>query len=125
MLPAHLLLFVGMFIATEDAEALRDDFLAACKMHHKSDEQIADLLGIGRGQFADQKALRQHLSLWRIANLPLAIQRDFWKLHGRRLGLTVFEDAQLSEYLSDRIAEFRKRKQQKMALHVERMKVSA
>lgn len=112
MLTVHL--FV-MFVATNDTAAVRDDFMAACKMHGYSDEQIADLLQIGRSQFADQKALRQHLSLWRLKNLPLAVQVDFWKLHGLRLGLTVLEDAALGEYLTAQLARFRKR-QIKMAL---------
>jgi hypothetical protein len=115
----------GMFVATQDIEGVRDDFMAACKMHNLSDEQIADMLGIGRGQFADQKALRNHLSLWRVKNLTLGIQRTFWMLHGKRLGLVVLADSDLGEYLSERLQQFRKRRQLKMALSLERERASA
>jgi hypothetical protein len=90
---------VGAFVVSRDMEDLRDDFIAACRMHALSDEQIADELQIGRGQFADQKALRNHLSLWRIKNLSLGLQRTFWRIHGKRLGLTVVEDSRLGELI--------------------------
>jgi hypothetical protein len=115
MLTLHLVVFV-MFVATDDTAAVRDDLMAACQMHGLSDKEIADHLGIGRGQFAGQKSLQQHLSLWRLKRLPMCVQVDFWKLHGKRIGLTVIEDAQLGEYLAERLARFQKRRQVKMAL---------
>lgn len=106
---------IAMVVATEDIEAIRDDLLAACKKNLLSDEEIADLLGIGRGQFGEQKALRQHLSLWRLTRLPRRVQVDFWKIHGKRIGLVVIDDWALGEYLTERVERFRKR-QLKMAL---------
>lgn len=120
-----VMMIPAMFVADADTADFRDDFMAACKMHHYSDEQIADLLGIGRAQFADQKALRQHLSMWRVKRLPLRVQVDFWKLHGKRLGLTVLDDSDLGEYLRLRVARFKTRQQLKMRLAIEQVRESA
>lgn len=115
MLTFNLIVLV-MFVATDDTAAVRDDLIAACQMHGLTDKEIADRLGIGRGQFAGQKSLQQHLSLWRLKRLPIKVQVDFWKLHGKRIGLTVIEDVQLGEYLTERLARFHHRRQAKMAL---------
>lgn len=113
-----------ILIATEAIEAVRDDFLAACRMHKMNDEEIATKLGIGKSQFSDQKELRGHVSLYRVKNLPLNVQIDFWKLHGKRLGLTVLEDTDLAAYLSFRVARFKSR-QLKMRLATEQARESA
>jgi hypothetical protein len=119
---------IAAFMVTRDMEEIRDDFLSACKMHHFSDEQIADLLGIGRGQFADQKALRQHLSVWRLKNLPLSIQRTFWTLHGKRLGLTVIEDSRIADLIDAALCFlnwFKQRRPLRMSVRTDHERLSA
>jgi hypothetical protein len=103
------------YVASRAAQDYRDDFLAACKHDGLSDEQIADLLGISRGQFADQKALTQHLSAYRVAGLPLPIRQRLAVLQGERLGLTVIENGPLGEFLTTALSRWRGR-QLKMAL---------
>lgn len=110
---------MAIYRASKAAQDFRDDFMAACKHDGLSDEQIADLLGISRGQFADQKAITQHLSAYRIADLPLAIRQRLHELQGERLGLTVFRNGPLGEFLLLALQRHSGR-QLKMALPQER-----
>lgn len=107
---------MAVYRASKAALEFRDDFMAACKHDGLSDEQIADLLGISRGQFADQKALNQHLSAYRVADLPLSIRRRINELQGKRLDQTVLDNGLLGDFLSLAL----RRRQLKMALHKKR-----
>jgi hypothetical protein len=107
------------YVASQAAQEFRDDFLAACKHDGLSDEQIAGLLGISRGQFADQKAITQHLSAYRVADLPASIRVRLHTLQGERLGLTVIENGPLGEFLTTALSR-RRGRTLKMALTTER-----
>jgi hypothetical protein len=108
-------LLMAVYRATKAAQDFRDDFLAACKHEGLSDEQIADLLGITRGLFANQKAITEHLSAYRIADLPASIRVRLHKLQGERLGLTVIENGPLGEFLTTALLR-RRGRQLRMAL---------
>jgi hypothetical protein len=112
---------MAAYRATKAAAGVRDDLLAACRQEFGdlSDEQIAVLLGISRGQFADQKALNQHLSAYRIADLPDPIRVRFHTLQLKRLHRTVFDNLLLDEFLSAAL-ESRRRRQLTTALARER-----
>jgi hypothetical protein len=107
------------YVATKAAQEFRDDVLSACRHFGLNDEQIAQLLGISRGQFADQKALNQHLSAYRVADLPLAIRTRLLTLQGDRLNCTVLPNGLLAEFLAGALHR-RRTRQLKMALADER-----
>lgn len=116
--------FAAVWVATQQAEVLRDCVFNVLRGRGYTDEQIADLFDIGRGQLADQKALRGHLSMWRFANLPAPFQREILSAYMRTLGMTVLDDAAYAEFVQEGRQYF-KRRQLKMALAIERRKVSA
>jgi hypothetical protein len=115
MLTATACWLLMTYVASKAAKDYRDDFLAACKHDGLSDEQIADLLGITRGLFANQKAITEHLSAYRIADLPASIRVRLHKLQGERLGLTVIENGPLGEFLTTALLR-RRGRQLRMAL---------
>jgi hypothetical protein len=112
------------YVASRAAQDYRDDFLAACKHDGLSDEQIADLLGITRGLFANQKAITEHLSAYRIADLPQSIRVRLHKLQGERLGLMVIENGPLGEFLTTALSR-RRGRQLQMALEAPRERQTA
>lgn len=103
------------FVASDDDRRFAELVERAYRHHGYTDEQMADFLGISRGQWADQKRCVQHLSAYRLLRLPKPVLITLYKLHLHDLGLTVLEDAALGEYLTAQLARFRKR-QIKMAL---------
>lgn len=114
---AALLAFIGtaMWVATKQCGIFRDCFFGALRGRGHTDEQIADLLGIGRAQLADQKALRAQMSIDRILGLPLSMQIEIFGRYLRTMGVIVFEDSMLGEFLAWQVSKFKKR-QVKMAL---------
>lgn len=125
MLTAIACVVLMAYVASKAAESVRDDLLRACHdvLGDVSDEQIALVLGISRGQFADQKALTQHLSAYRLADLPAPIRVRFHTLQLQRLGRTVFDNDVLSEFLTSAIAR-RRGRQLKMALTERRQEIA-
>lgn len=103
------LLAAAVWIATHQAAAFRDVVFGVLRGKGYTDCQIADLLGIGQGQLAEQKRLNQHLSVYRLASLPIDLQREIFGAYLKTLGVTVIDDSALGEYLTLQIANLKKK----------------
>lgn len=107
---------LAVWVATEQAAVFRDVVFGVLRGRGYTDEQIAGLLGIGRGQLAEQKRLCQHLSAWRLVSIPAHLQRAIFADYLRALGVTVIEDSTLGEFLQEGLMEFRQKRMAKMQL---------
>jgi hypothetical protein len=91
----------GLWSATDDDRAWRDDVRAALRIANISDDAAARYLDIGASQFSDQMSLRAHLSQWRLRRLPPAFHRALNAVRAERFGQVIVEQAELRELVKE------------------------